>query len=107
MNGQPNGRVHITQGSYVSLGVVVLLVLSTLWIKSGISENLSTAVATKNDLSNQLEKLDTRLKTLENQKNSWSAVDMLQWSIHLQQLNKDPKVLQVEGLKVPEPVITK
>ncbi len=107
MNEDTQGRIHVDQRTYVSIGMTVIFIIGVLWIKSGLSENNNATQSLEAKMTGQFDKFDMRLKTIENQKNSWSAVDMLKWAIHLQQLNKDPKVLQVEGLKVPEPDVIK
>ncbi len=91
----PLEKVHITQSTYVSVGVVIVIVLCTLWIKTGQSDS---SLALQN-MSNKLEGMDTRLKSLEQAKNSWSAVDMFKWAVHLQQSNPQ--------IKVPEPDVSK
>jgi hypothetical protein len=74
---------------------VIVIVLCTLWIKTGQSDS---SLAIQN-MSNKLESMDTRLKSLEQAKNSWSAVDMFKWAVHLQQSNPT--------IKVPEPDVSK
>lgn len=99
MDEKPDAKVHIGQGTYVSIGFTIALVLCTIWIKTGLNDNSNATLSTKTELLAQYDKLDTRLKNVEAAKNSWSAVDMFKWAVHLQQSNPQ--------IKVPEPEVAR
>ncbi len=94
MNGQEGqaAKTSINANTGVSIGLVVIVVAGFLAVMKGQTD-------TKNELSNQLDKLNMRVSSLESAKNSWSAVDMFKWAVHLQQSNPQ--------IKVPEPEVAK
>lgn len=109
--GRP-GNINVNTG--VSIGIVIVLVGGFAVLIKGQNDNRQAtadmkselsmqALATKAELSADIKDLKNRMTNLESSKNNWSAVDMFKWSVHLQQLNSDPKRLETQGLKVPEP----
>ncbi len=111
-------RMHLNTNTYVSFGLMVVLIGGFGWVIKGQSDSKAETLATRNELllqaqttkselSGQIGALQNRLGNLESAKNSWTAVDMFKWAVHLQQSNSDGKKLQTEGLKVPEPEVTK
>jgi len=99
MNGQPTKVQHLNANTYVSVGLLVVLLGGFGWIIKGQSDTQSQIQTAKNETGLMFEKFDMRLKSIENNKNSWSAVDMFKWAVHLQQSNPQ--------IKVPEPEVTK
>ena len=100
MNGQPqNGhRVqHLNVNTYVSVGLLVILLGGFGWIIKGQNDTQNQIQVAKNESVMMFEKFDMRLKSMESAKNSWSAVDMFKWAVHLQQQNPQ--------IKVPEPEV--
>lgn len=98
----------------ISIGIMIVVISAATWIIAGqyqtqtslasMENKLSMqAVNTNNELNKKIDKLDARMTNLESNKTTWSSTDMFRWAVHLQQLNKDPKKLQTEGLIVPEP----
>lgn len=90
---------HLNVNTYVSVGLLVVLLTGFGWLIKGQSETQSQIQMAKNDSQIMFEKIDMRLKNVENSKNTWSAVDMFKWAVHLQQSNP--------SIKVPEPEVTK
>ena len=98
MDNNQTPRILINTNTYVSIGLIALIV-------GGIWAILNAVTSTRADMNIRFDKLEDRVKNVEQTKNTWSAVQMFQWAVHLQQLNSDPKKLQTEGLKVPEPEV--
>lgn len=103
----PVGRVTLNTNTGLSIGIVVVLFGGFAFVLKGQNDTRNElsmqAVQSNNSLINKIEKLDARMTSLESTKNSWTQADMFRWAVHLQQSNSDPKKLQTEGLKVPEP----
>lgn len=121
---QEGSEIKLNLNSYLSISVIGIIVTVTLWINSQFNDVRSkfsvldaksdTAKSEMNaaferaksnvdmkfqEVSGKVEKLDTRVGTLENASKSssnWTAVDMFKWAVRLQRDN--PTV------KVPEPV---
>lgn len=97
-NGHPR---NINPNTGVSIGIVVLLLAGFFWVIKGQYD----ASLQKAELVGDIKELKGRMTVYESLKNSWTSTDMLKWAVHLQQLNKDPKKLNLEGLIVPEPEV--
>jgi hypothetical protein len=107
-------RISLTPSTGVSIGLMVVIIGGVLWIMSALGAiKTEIGVAQTQNASNKLEliskidKVEAKVVALETNKNTWSLTDMYKWAVHLQQSNSDPKKLQTEGLKVPEPQETK
>ena len=61
----------------------------------------------KMELNSKIDKTDAKVSAMETNKNSLTTTDFFKWAVHLQQANSDGKKLQNEGLKVPEPEVSK
>lgn len=106
MSSPTNGRL-ITPQTGISIGMMVILITGIWAILNSINSAKSDASNARQELNVRLDKLEARISIIESQKNSWTAVQMFQWAVHLQQLNSDGKKLTTDGLKVPEPEIVK
>ncbi len=62
----------------------------------------SQSASNRAELIAKIEKVEAKVVALESNKSGVTNFDFLRWAVHLQQLNSDPKKLQLEGLKVPE-----
>jgi len=120
MNETHERRLNINTNTGIGISIVIAVVLATIAIMNGIGGIKSDINATqaknesnKSDLSAQIaslkaeftgraDKMEMKINALEANKSSVTALEFLQWTIHLQQLNNDPKQLQIQGLKVPE-----
>ena len=109
-------KLNITPQTGISITTMVMILAASVWIITGQSAQKSElrdmkndlsmqALETKNQLTSDIKELKSRMTTLETNKNSWSSTAMFRWAVHLQQLNKDPKKLQLDGLVVPEPEV--
>jgi hypothetical protein len=104
MNGQSNAHgplkvQHLNANTYVSVGLLLVLLTGFGWIIKGQGDTQNQILTAKNESTMMFDKFDTRLKSIEAAKNSWSAVDMFKWAVHLQQANPQ--------IKVPEPEVSK
>lgn len=94
---------QISTNTYVSVGLLVFL-LGGFWAV------LNTIYSSKTEITTRQDKMEMRIANIEAQKKqeeTWTDTDMFRWAVHLQRDNADPKKLQVEGLKVPEPEVHK
>ena len=106
MNGNGNGtssKISITTSTGVSIGLVVVMTCGFLALMKNIGDNATAIKELRTEMTTQNDKMDTRVKYLESNKNNWSYLEMYKWAVKLQQTNKDPKKLQTDGLLVPEP----
>ena len=101
--------MHINQNTYISVGLLIVLLGGFAWVIKGQSDNRSDnilmkselimqAAASKNELSSKIDKLETRMLNVESAKNTWTSTDMFKWAVHLQQSNPQ--------IKVPEPEVS-
>lgn len=99
---------HIGTQTYVSVGLIILILSGFGLVLKGINDNKvetvttknelsTTALNTKNELSNQIGALNARITNMETSRNSWTSTDMFKWAVHLQQANPQ--------IKVPEPEV--
>jgi len=61
-------------------------------------ELLSQAAATKAEVMNKIDKLETRMTNVEGNRNTLTTTAFFQWAVHLQQSNPQ--------MKVPEPEVS-
>ncbi len=106
-----NTSTGISIGIFLSLIIIIVGgVLAFSGIKSSMGENKSELLtqmgAMRSEFNDRANKMENKITNLETNKNSLTASEFLLWAIHLQQSNSDPKKLQTEGLKVPEPQIS-
>jgi hypothetical protein len=64
---------------------------------AGFWKVIDTVTIAKGEITARLDKVETRVSTVESSRNSWTSTDMFKWAVHLQQNNP--------SLKVPEPEI--
>ena len=88
---------HLSVNTYVSVGLLVILLGGFGWVIKGQNDNATNVTIAKMELSNQVEKLSVRMTSMEASKNSWTSTQMFQWAVHLQQANPQ--------IKVPEPEV--
>jgi hypothetical protein len=88
MSFEPPKQININTG--VSIGIAVLM-------GAGFWKVIDTVTIAKGEITARLDKVETRVSTVESSRNSWTSTDMFKWAVHLQQNNP--------SLKVPEPEI--
>ena len=101
----PQSHLMINTNTYVSIGLIMLIVGGIWAILSAISSIKSDISSARVESNARFDKVETRVSSIETSKNVWTSTDMFKWAVHLQQANSDPKKLQSEGLKVPEPEV--
>jgi hypothetical protein len=114
MTDQPQSRLHINTNTGVSVGIIFLLFGWGFMIMNAINSTKTDVGSTRNEiaavkmeLNGKIDKIDAKVIAIEGSKSGVTATEFFRWAVHLQQANSDPKRLQSEGLKVPEPEITK
>lgn len=96
----------VNTNTYVSIGLIAL-VMGGIWaILGSISSTKNEIVAVRSEIVDAkkdtrifYDKLDDRLKNVETNKSFLTTTDFYKWAIHLQQSNPT--------IKVPEPEIQK
>lgn len=97
MSDSPPPQMMIGRDTYVSIGIIALIVGGIVAILSSIASMKSEIKDARTEMSREFEKMSMRVSNLESTKNAWTATDMFKWAVHLQQAN--PTV------KVPEPEV--
>lgn len=103
----------INTNTYVSIGLVIAILgvgykldasfkTTVNEAKDSIIEKAQYSInMAKSELANRQDKIESRMKTLEDNSNSWTYSDMFKWAVHLQRendgTNGHPKVV------IPEP----
>lgn len=95
----------INTNTYVSVGLIMLIVGGIWAILSAISSIKTDIQSARVESNARFDKVENRVSAIETSKNTVTATEFYKWAIHLQQSNSDPKKLQTDGLKVPEPEI--
>lgn len=99
MNTPPDHRVTLNTNTGLSIGIVITLFGGFAWVIKAQNETKNDlsmqAIQSNNLLTNKIDKLESRMTTLESTRNSWTSTDMFRWAVHLQQANPQ--------IKVPEP----
>jgi len=121
MEHPSSGRMSINTNTGLSIGVMVLIVTGVLVVMNGIGSLKSETAITQNqitslrtemasqisalkmEMNGRIDKVESKVIAIEGNKSSVTMADFFRWAVHLQQQNSDPKKLQSEGLKVPEP----
>ena len=98
MNGNGHAPKLINVNTGVSLGLIVICLAGIWAILSAISSTKTEVGAARTELNGRFDQMEQRVKQLENNKNSWTGVDMFKWAVHLQQQNPQ--------IKVPEPEVS-
>lgn len=97
-------RMSIDARTGVSMGLIVVVISGIVWLTGGInsikneisaSNNLN--LTTKMELMSKIEKVESRVISLETNKSAVTTTQFFQWAVHLQQSNPQ--------IKVPEPQI--
>ena len=118
----PRGsRMSINTNTGLSIGVMVLIVTGVLVVMNGIGSLKSETAITQTqitslrgemaaqiaslrmEMNGRIDKVESKVIAIEGNKSAVTMADFFRWAVHLQQQNSDPKKLQTEGLKVPEP----
>ena len=119
MNGNPpehhpHTRFQINTNTGVSVGIIVLLFAGFFTImrvldsmSKDITSGQTSLAAVRSELLAKIDKNEAKITALESSKSSVTTTEFFRWAVHLQQSNSDPKKLQIEGLKVPEPEVGK
>lgn len=102
---EPAGPYRINVNTGVSIGLAVMVACGVWAILSAIGGTKTEVGNTRSELNGRFDKMEMRVANLESTRNTWTGTDMFKWAVHLQQANSDPKKLQLEGLKVPEPEV--
>jgi hypothetical protein len=100
----------------ISVGLFVVLIAGILWIvnalggirqdnTSGRNEAQAQFNNFKMEVTQRFDSLSLKVAALESNKDAVTSTEFFRWAVHLQQLNQDPRKLQTEGLKVPEPEV--
>jgi hypothetical protein len=87
----------INTNTYVSVGLLALLVGGLWAILNGLSSAKEEVKEARRELNGRFDKIEVRVQGLESTKNTWTATDMFKWAVHLQQANPQ--------IKVPEPEV--
>lgn len=107
MTGESPAKFNISTQTGVSIGFALVLLSGVAWLIAGQNDTKTSMRETKYELLSDMKDVKTRLASLEANKGNLTTTEFILWTIHLQQLNADSKKLQTEGLKVPEPQISK
>ncbi len=107
---------QINTNTGISVGLFVVLIAGILWIVNalgGIKNDNTTGRneaeqrfnSFKMEMTNRFDSLALKVAALETNRDAVTGTEFFRWAVHLQQLNQDPRKLQTEGLKVPEPEV--
>jgi hypothetical protein len=88
-----NGEHKLNSNSYISLGLVLLLLSGGVWMNNKFND----LAGGQKDVGFKIEKVESRVGAIETAKvvNRWTNIDMFKWAVHLQRDNPQ--------IKVPEP----
>lgn len=98
-------RTVVSTNTYMSVGLAALIGGGIWSILTAISGTKTEIKDARLEILQRVDKVESRVSNLESTRNIWTTTAMYKWAIHLQQANSDPKKLQTDGLKVPEPEI--
>ncbi len=116
-NGPPDFKEpkQINTNTGISVGLLVVLTAGIIWIVNALGGIKSDNTAGRNEAQRQFDsfkmEINSKFDSLatkvaaEASKDVVTGTEFFRWAVHLQQLNQDPRKLQTEGLKVPEPEV--
>lgn len=98
----PNGITRVNVNTYVSIGLVITLMVATIWINNSVQQTQATVANAELRITSRIEGQETkvsdvlkRMDLFESRKETWGYQDMFRWAVHLQRDNPQ--------IKVPEP----
>ena len=97
-------RMQINANTGISIGIIIVVIGGVWAVMNGIGGirneiGLAQAQQAQNrvEFMAKIEKIESKVTALENNKNTWTSTDMFRWAVHLQQSNP--------SMKVPEPEV--